>query len=64
MKVLYNAVLLFLLFSNGVVAQQPLFRAVDIDVGGDGAGPILRWQARHRETSLDQRNTGQSSVGD
>jgi hypothetical protein len=34
MKVLHNAVLLFLFFSNGVVAQQPLFRAVDIDVGG------------------------------
>ena len=34
MKVLRNAVLLFLFFSSGVVAQQPLFRAVDIDVGG------------------------------
>jgi murein DD-endopeptidase MepM/ murein hydrolase activator NlpD len=34
MKVLHNAVLLFLLFGNRVVAQQPLFRSVDIDVGG------------------------------
>ena len=34
MKVLHTAVLLFLFFSSGVVAQQPLFRAVDIDVGG------------------------------
>jgi hypothetical protein len=34
MKALDSAVLLFLLFSNRVVAQQPLLRAVDIDVGG------------------------------
>jgi len=34
MKALYNAVLFCLFFSNRVVAQQPLFRAVDIDVGG------------------------------
>jgi murein DD-endopeptidase MepM/ murein hydrolase activator NlpD len=34
MKALHNAVLLFLFFSNRVVAQQPVFRAVDIDVGG------------------------------
>jgi len=34
MKALSNAVLFCLFFSNGVAAQQPLFRAVDIDVGG------------------------------
>jgi murein DD-endopeptidase MepM/ murein hydrolase activator NlpD len=33
MKVLYNAVLFFLFFGNRVVAQQPLFCVVDIDVG-------------------------------
>ncbi len=33
MKALYKAVLFFLFFTNLVVAQQPLFRAVDIDVG-------------------------------
>src|SRR5262249_14224643 len=33
MKALYNAVLFFVFFSSRVVAQQPLFRAVDIDVG-------------------------------
>ena len=33
MKDFYNAALLFLVFSNRAVAQQPLFRAVDIDVG-------------------------------
>jgi murein DD-endopeptidase MepM/ murein hydrolase activator NlpD len=33
MKALYKAVFLYLFFTNLVVAQQPLFRAVDIDVG-------------------------------
>jgi murein DD-endopeptidase MepM/ murein hydrolase activator NlpD len=33
MKASCNAVLFFLFISNRVVAQQPLFRAVDIDVG-------------------------------
>ena len=33
MKALYNAILFSLFFSNRVVAQQPLFRAVDINVG-------------------------------
>ena len=34
MRALHNAVLFFLFLSSRVVAQQPLFRAVDIDVGG------------------------------
>jgi hypothetical protein len=34
MKALYKAVPFFLFFTNLVVAQQPLFRTVDIDVGG------------------------------
>ena len=33
MKALYKVVSFFLFFTNPVVAQQPLFRAVDIDVG-------------------------------
>ena len=33
MKALYKAFLFFLFFSSRVVAQQPLFRVVDIDVG-------------------------------
>ena len=33
MKALYKAILFSLFFSNRVVAQQPLFRAVDINVG-------------------------------
>ena len=33
MRALHNAVLLFLFFGSRAVAQQPLFRAVDIDVG-------------------------------
>ena len=33
MKASYKAVLFFLFFATRVVAQQPLFRIVDIDVG-------------------------------
>jgi len=33
MRALHNTVLLFLFFSSRAIAQQPLFRAVDIDVG-------------------------------
>ena len=33
MRASYQAVLLFLFFTNRVVAQQPLFRVIDIDVG-------------------------------
>src|SRR6516162_4660972 len=64
MRALHNAVLFFLFLSSRVVAQQPLFRAVDIDVGATAQVQFSDgWRATVRLLSISEtRDKARSAI--